>query len=79
MALYIRTADYVKFGINENSDLELVRAAVQRELNMDRVFVTFVNQHQFIRVDFLRPRSPRRRKRRREAQAFPGHPNTQER
>jgi hypothetical protein len=37
---------------------------VQKELNIDRVFVSFVNKHEYIRVDFLRPRPPRRLNRR---------------
>jgi hypothetical protein len=60
MSLYIKTEDYKKHGINKYSDLALVRAVVQKELSIDRVFVTFVNKHEYIRVDFLKPRPPRR-------------------
>ena len=63
MALYIKTEDYVKYGISKSSDLELVRAVVQKDLNIERVFVTFVNEHEYIRVDFVHPRLPRRAKR----------------
>jgi len=65
MSLYIKTEDYHKFGINKYSDLALVRAVVQRELNIDPVFVSCVNSHEYIRVDFLRPRPKRRPKGRR--------------
>lgn len=65
MSLYIKTEDYRKHGINKSSDLEAIRAVVQKELNIDRVFVSFVNQHEFIRVDFMSPR-PRRRTRSRK-------------
>jgi hypothetical protein len=64
MSLYIRTEDYRKHGINKYSDLALVRTVVQEELKMDRVFVSFVNRHEYIRVDFLQPRPPRRPRRR---------------
>ncbi|MDY6908663.1 MAG: hypothetical protein SWC40_01720 [Thermodesulfobacteriota bacterium] len=62
MSLYIKTEDYRKYGISKYSDLALVRAAVQKELNIDPVFVRFVNRHEYIRVDFLSPR-PRKRSR----------------
>jgi hypothetical protein len=65
MSLYIKTEDYHKHGISKYSDLTLIRAVVQEELNMDRVYVSFVNKHEYIRVDFLTPRPPRRSKRRR--------------
>lgn len=52
MSLYIKTEDYRKHGINKYSDLALIRAVVQEELKMDRVFVSFVNRHEYIRVDF---------------------------
>jgi|GEM_PF-410624 len=65
MSLYIKTEDYRKHGINKYSDLEAVKAAVQKELNIERVFVSFVNQHEFIRVDFMAPRPRRRRPRNR--------------
>lgn len=64
MSLYIKTEDYRKHGISKYSDLALIRAVVQEELKMDRVFVSFVNKHEYIRVDFLSPRPPRRSKRR---------------
>ena len=64
MSLYIKTEDYRKHGINKYSDLALIRAVVQEELKMDRVFVSFVNRHEYIRVDFLQPRPPRRPRRR---------------
>ena len=64
MSLYIKTEDYRKHGINKYSDLAHIRAIVQKELNMDRVFVSFVNKHEYIRVDFLSPRPQRRPKRR---------------
>ncbi len=60
MSLYIKTDDYRKHGISKYSDPALIRAVVQKELNIDRVFVSFVNKHEYIRVDFLRPRPPRR-------------------
>jgi hypothetical protein len=63
MALYIKTEDYVEYGINKSSDLALVRAVVQKDLKIERVFVTFVNEHEYIRVDFLHPRMPRRARR----------------
>ncbi len=66
MALYIKTEDYRKYGITKNSDLERIRAVVQKELKITPLFVRFVNRHEFIRVDFLRPR-PRRRPRRRRS------------
>lgn len=66
MSLYIKTEDYRKHGINKYSDLALIRAVVQEELKMDRVFVSFVNRHEYIRVDFLQPRPPRRQRRRRQ-------------
>ncbi len=64
MSLYIKTEDFRKHGISKYSDLVLVRAAVQKELNIDQLFVSFVNRREYIRVDFLRPRPPRRPKRR---------------
>lgn len=64
MSLYIKTEDYRKHGVSKYSDLAQVRAVVQKELNIDRVFVSFVNKHEYIRVDFLTPRPPRRSKRR---------------
>lgn len=64
MSLYIKTDDYRKHGISKYSDPALIRAVVQKELNIDRVFVSFVNKHEYIRVDFLRPRPPRRMSRR---------------
>jgi hypothetical protein len=64
MSLYIKTEDYRKHGISKYSDLALIRAVVQEELKMDRVFVSFVNRHEYIRVDFLQPRPPRRTRRR---------------
>jgi hypothetical protein len=63
MSLYIKTEDYSKHGISKYSDLAVIRAVVQKELNIDRVFVSFVNKHEYIRVDFLKPRPPRRSKR----------------
>jgi hypothetical protein len=66
MSLYIKTEDYRKHGINKYSDLTLIRAVVQEELKMDRVFVSFVNRHEYIRVDFLQPRPPRRPRRRQQ-------------
>ena len=65
MSLYIKTEDYRKHGISKYSDLAVVRALVQKELNIERLFVSFVNKHEYIRVDFLKPRPPRRPKRRR--------------
>ncbi len=59
MSLYIKTEDFRKHGISKYSDLILVRAAVQKELNIDQVFVSFVNRREYIRVDFLTPRPPR--------------------
>lgn len=64
MSLYIKTEDYHKHGINKYSDLAHVRAVVQRELNIDPLFVSFVNKHEYIRVDFVWPRRPRRSKKR---------------
>jgi len=64
MSLYIKTEDYRKHGISKYSDLILVRAAVQKELNIDRVYVSFVNKREYIRVDFLSPRPPRRSRKR---------------
>jgi hypothetical protein len=66
MSLYIKTEDYRKHGISKYSDLALIRALVQEELMMDRVFVSFVNRHEYIRVDFLQPRPPRRQRRRQQ-------------
>ena len=60
MSLYIKTDDYRKHGISKYSDPALIKAVVQRELNIERVFVSFVNKHEYIRVDFLRPRPHRR-------------------
>jgi len=60
MSLYIKTEDFRKHGISKYSDLILVRAAVQKELNIDQVFVSFVNRREYIRVDFLTPRPPKR-------------------
>jgi hypothetical protein len=65
MSLYIKTEDYRKHGVSKYSDLDLIRAIVQKELNMERVFVSFVNKHEYIRVDFLAPRPQRHQKRRR--------------
>jgi hypothetical protein len=45
---------------------------VQKELNIERVFVSFVNKHEYIRVDFLRPRPHRRPNRRAGRQASSG-------
>lgn len=64
MSLYIKTEDYRKHGISKYSDLALIRAIVQEELKMERVFVSFVNRREYIRVDFLSPRPPRRPRRR---------------
>ncbi|ABK17595.1 hypothetical protein [Syntrophobacter fumaroxidans] len=64
MSLYIKTDDYRKHGISKYSDPDTIRAVVQKELNIERVFVSFVNKHEYIRVDFLRPRPPRRSRRR---------------
>jgi len=64
MSLYIKTDDYRKHGISKYSDPALIRAVVQKELNIDRVFVSFVNKHEYIRVDFLRPRPSRKLNRR---------------
>lgn len=63
MALYIKTDDYRKYGISKYSTLEQVRAVVQRELNIRPLFVRFVNKHEFIRVDFLKPQARRKRDR----------------
>jgi hypothetical protein len=65
MSLYIKTEDYRELGVSKYSDLELVRALVQQELNLEAVFVSFVNKHEYIRVDFLRPRPSRKERRRR--------------
>lgn len=65
MSLYIKTEDYHKYGINKYSDLDHIKTVVQKELNIAPVFVSFVNKHEYIRVDFLRPRPPRRSKKRR--------------
>ena len=59
MSLYIKTEDYRKHGISKYSDLALIRTVVQKELNMERVFVSFVNKREYIRVDFLAPRPTR--------------------
>ncbi|ROQ93602.1 hypothetical protein [Desulfosoma caldarium] len=67
MALYIKTDDYRKYGISKSSTPEQVRAVVQRELNIHPLFVRFVNRHEFIRVDFLKPRGRRSRGRGKEA------------
>ncbi len=64
MSLYIKTEDYQNLGITKYSSLETIREVVQRELHMERVFVSFVNNHEFIRVDFLKPRPTRRSRRR---------------
>ncbi len=64
MSLYIKTEDYRDQGITKYSDLDLIRKVVQQELNMERVFVSFVNNNEFIRVDFLKPRPTRRSRRR---------------
>ncbi|NSW86732.1 MAG: hypothetical protein HPY84_10480 [Syntrophobacteraceae bacterium] len=64
MSLYIKTDDYRKHGISKYSDPDMIRAVVQKELNIDRVFISFVNKHEYIRVDFLKPRPPRRTRRR---------------
>lgn len=69
MSLYIKTDDYRKHGISKYSDPALIKAVVQKELNIDRVFVSFVNKHEYIRVDFLRPRPHRRFNRRQGRQA----------
>lgn len=63
MALYIKTDDYRKFGISKYSTLEQVRAVVQKELNIYPLFVRFVNKHEFIRVDFMKPQARRKRSR----------------
>lgn len=68
MALFIKTDDYRKYGISKYSTLEQVRAVVQKELNIHPLFVRFVNQHEFIRVDFLKPHGRRKRTRPKEAQ-----------
>ncbi len=60
MSLYIKTDDYRKHGISKYSDPALIRAVVQKELNIERVFISFVNKHEYIRVDFLRPRPHRK-------------------
>ncbi len=64
MSLYIKTEDYRKHGISKYSDLALIRTIVQEELKMERVFVSFVNRREYIRVDFLSPRPPKRPRRR---------------
>ncbi|MDR3566938.1 MAG: hypothetical protein P4L43_02815 [Syntrophobacteraceae bacterium] len=69
MSLYIKTDDYRQHGISKYSDPALIRAVVQKELNIERVFVSFVNKHEYIRVDFLRPRPHRRPNRRPGRQA----------
>ncbi len=69
MALYIKTDDYRKYGINKFSTLDQVRAVVQKELNIHPLFVRFVNRHEFIRVDFLKPRARRQRRRSQDARA----------
>lgn len=65
MSLYIKTEDYRKYGISKYSDLANVRVVVQKELNIDPLFVSFVNKNEYIRVDFLRPRSSRRSRKQR--------------
>jgi hypothetical protein len=65
MSLYIKTEDYRQHGISKYSGLGQVRAIVQQELSLEAVFVSFVNKHEFIRVDFLRPRPSRKERRRR--------------
>ncbi|MGC8493183.1 MAG: hypothetical protein ACP5SH_15745 [Syntrophobacteraceae bacterium] len=72
MSLYIKTDDYRKHGISKYSDPALIRTVVQKELNIERVFVSFVNKHEYIRVDFLRPRPQRRPGRRPGRQASSG-------
>ncbi|MEJ5349101.1 MAG: hypothetical protein WHS46_10505 [Desulfosoma sp.] len=69
MALYIKTDDYRKYGINKFSTLEQVRAVVQKEFNIYPLFVRFVNRHEFIRVDFLKPRGRRQRGRSQDARS----------
>jgi hypothetical protein len=66
MSLYIKTEDFRKYGISKYSDLNLVREAVEKDLNISPAYVRFVNRHKFIRVDFLKPRRPPRSKRRRQ-------------
>ncbi len=73
MSLYIKTDDYRKHGISKYSDPDIIRAVVQKELNIDRVFVSFVNKHEYIRVDFLQPRPPRRSRRRQYYQKASGN------
>ena len=65
MSLYIKSEDYRELGISKYSSLELIRSVVQKELEIDPLFVSFVNQNEYIRVDFLKPRPTRRSKRRR--------------
>jgi hypothetical protein len=65
MSLYIKTEDYHEHGISKSSDLEQVRAVVQQEFNLEALYVSFVNQRDYIRVDFLRPRPSRKARRRR--------------
>lgn len=69
MSLYIKTEDYREHGISKYSDLDQVRSVVQKELNLEAVFVSFVNKHEYIRVDFLRPRPSRKGRRRRFARS----------
>jgi hypothetical protein len=75
MALYTKTEDYAEYGISRSSDLDRERAVVQMDLKMDRVFVGFVNEREYIRVDFLYPGSPRRPKRRGQ---YSGHSRRQQ-
>ncbi len=63
MSLYIKTEDYRKYGINKYSNLASIREMVQKELNIETLFVSFVNKNEYIRVDFLKPRSSRRSRR----------------
>ncbi|MGQ9796116.1 hypothetical protein [Desulfosoma sp.] len=67
MALYIKTDDYRKYGISKDSTLDQVRAVVQKELNINPLYVRFVNRHEFIRVDFLQPRRRQGRRRSQDA------------
>ena len=69
MSLYIKTDDYREHGISKYSDPALIKAVVQKELNIERVFVSFVNKHEYIRVDFLRPRPHHRFNRRPDRRA----------
>jgi hypothetical protein len=75
MALYIKTEEYAEYGISRDSDLDRVRAVVQMDLKMDRVFVGFVNEREYVRVDFLYLRTPRRPKRRGQ---YSGHSRRQQ-